>query len=36
MDRLRDTEFLRHLGGQVFLSSYEAWQTLSRPRQAAA
>ncbi len=36
MDRLRDTELLRHLGGQVFLSSYEAWQTLSRPRQAAA
>lgn len=36
MDRLRDTEFLRHLGGQVFLSSYEAWQTLSRPQQAAA
>ncbi|NWN91945.1 sulfate permease [Marinobacter adhaerens] len=29
MDRLQRTEFLSHLGGQVFLSTYEAWQVLA-------
>ncbi|SFR49778.1 sulfate permease, SulP family [Marinobacter gudaonensis] len=29
MDRLQDTELLSHLGGQVFLSTYEAWQRLT-------
>ena len=29
MDRLRGTAFLEHLQGQVFLSTYEAWTTLS-------
>ncbi|PVB62341.1 sulfate permease [Labrenzia sp. 011] len=28
MDRLRDTEFLKHLTGQIFLSQYEALCTL--------
>lgn len=34
MDRLKNTELLSHLGGQVFLSTYEAWQTLTEHRQA--
>ncbi|MBK1851314.1 sulfate permease [Marinobacter sp. 1-4A] len=29
MDRLKRTEFLSHLSGQVFLSTYEAWQALT-------
>jgi len=29
MDRLRGTELVSHLGGQVFLSTYEAWQALT-------
>lgn len=29
MDRLQGTELLSHLGGQVFLSTYEAWQRLT-------
>ena len=29
MDRLKDTEFLQHLGGQVHLSTYEAWRVLT-------
>ena len=28
MDRLKDTDFLRHLGGQVFLTHYQAVQSL--------
>jgi SulP family sulfate permease len=32
MDRLKNTELLSHLGGQVFLSTYEAWQTLTGHR----
>ncbi|NMT62994.1 SulP family inorganic anion transporter [Marinobacter orientalis] len=35
MDRLGDTELLANLGGQVFLSAYEAWQALTRPAAAA-
>tara|TARA_R110002111_G_scaffold99629_3_gene154319 strand:- start:8880 stop:10613 length:1734 start_codon:yes stop_codon:yes gene_type:complete len=29
MDRLKNTELLSHLSGQVFLSTFEAWQTLT-------
>lgn len=29
MDRLRDTDLLKHLSGQVFLSTFAAWQTLT-------
>jgi len=29
MDRLKNTELISHLSGQVFLSTYEAWQTLT-------
>jgi SulP family sulfate permease len=29
MDRLKGTEFIQHLGGSVFLSTYEAWQSLT-------
>lgn len=29
MDRLKGTELLRHLGGKVHLSTYEAWQALT-------
>ncbi|WP_288369934.1 sulfate permease [uncultured Marinobacter sp.] len=29
MDRLKGTEFLEHLGGGVYLSTYEAWQALT-------
>ena len=36
MDRLRDTEFLAHLGGQVFLSTFDAWTTLTNHRQPVA
>ncbi|WP_417512671.1 SulP family inorganic anion transporter [Marinobacter sp.] len=32
MDRLKGTELLSHLGGQVFLSTYGAWQTLTGHR----
>lgn len=39
MDRLTGTQLLSHLGGEVFLSTYEAWQRLTDParvrRQAA-
>ena len=35
MDRLRDTELLSHLGGQVFLSTFEAWQMLTGNRTPA-
>ncbi|WP_286816936.1 SulP family inorganic anion transporter, partial [Marinobacter sp. UBA3607] len=30
MDRLKGTEFLEHLGGGVYLSTYEAWQALTK------
>ncbi|MDO6443296.1 SulP family inorganic anion transporter [Marinobacter sp. 2_MG-2023] len=33
MDRLKGTELLAHLGGQVFLSTYGAWQTLTGHRE---
>lgn len=36
MDRLRDTEFLTHLGGQVFLSTFDAWTTLTNHRKSVA
>lgn len=39
MDRLKSTALLSHLGGQVFLSTYEAWQALASgrvPRKAPA
>ncbi|MFO7530105.1 MAG: sulfate permease [Marinobacter sp.] len=36
MDRLRDTEFLTHLGGEVFLSTFDAWTTLTNHRQPVA
>ncbi|MEC7815714.1 MAG: sulfate permease [Pseudomonadota bacterium] len=36
MDRLRGTSLLANLGGQVFLSTFEAWQALTRRRSAAA
>jgi SulP family sulfate permease len=29
MDRLKGTELIRHLGGNVYLSTYEAWQSLT-------
>lgn len=29
MDRLKGTEFLQHLGGQVYLSTFEAWRSLT-------
>jgi SulP family sulfate permease len=29
MDRLKGTELLEHLGGRIFLSTYEAWQALT-------
>ncbi|GHD41066.1 sulfate permease, SulP family [Marinobacter persicus] len=29
MDRLKGTEFLAHLAGRVFLSTFEAWQALT-------
>ncbi len=29
MDRLRGTELLEHMGGKVYLSTYEAWQDLA-------
>ncbi|WP_100639024.1 SulP family inorganic anion transporter [Marinobacter salexigens] len=29
MDRLKGTELLSHLGGQIYLSTFEAWQTLT-------
>lgn len=32
MDRLNSTALLSHLGGQVFLSTYEAWQALASSR----
>ena len=32
MDRLKNTELISHLSGQVFLSTYEAWQTLTGHR----
>ncbi|MGM0768053.1 MAG: SulP family inorganic anion transporter [Pseudomonadota bacterium] len=31
MDRLRNTQLLSHLGGRVFLSTFEAWRTLVLP-----
>lgn len=36
MDRLGGTELLANLGGQVFLSAYEAWQALTRSSAEAA
>jgi len=36
MDRLRDTEFLAHLGGEVYLSTFDAWTTLTNHRQPVA
>lgn len=32
MDRLKGTELLSHLSGEVFLSTYEAWQALTGSR----
>lgn len=32
MDRLKNTELLSHLGGGLFLSTYEAWQKLTGHR----
>jgi len=29
MDKLKGTELLSHLGGEVFLSTFEAWQRLT-------
>jgi SulP family sulfate permease len=29
MDRLKGTELIQHLGGNVYLSTYEAWQSLT-------
>lgn len=29
MDRLKDTQLMSHLGGKVFLSTFEAWQSLT-------
>ncbi|GGC68406.1 SulP family inorganic anion transporter [Marinobacter halophilus] len=29
MDRLKGTEFLHHLGGEVYLSTFEAWRSLT-------
>ena len=29
MDRLKGTEFLEHLGGNVYLSTFEAWRSLT-------
>jgi SulP family sulfate permease len=29
MDRLRDTDLIRFLSGQLFLSSYQAWISLT-------
>ena len=31
MDRLKGTELLSHLGGEVYLSTFEAWQRLTDP-----
>jgi sulfate permease, SulP family len=31
MDRLQKTDFLRHLGGEVFKSQYQAYRTLKAP-----
>ena len=31
MDRLKKTDFLKHLNGQIFLTQYQAWQAL-RPK----
>jgi SulP family sulfate permease len=28
MDKLKGTHFLHDLSGQIFLSQYEAWETL--------
>ncbi len=29
MDRLRDTDLVRYLSGQLFLSTYQAWTRLT-------
>ncbi len=34
LDRLNDTDFIRHLSGQVFLSCWEAFAALPQPAQA--
>ncbi|MBZ0335552.1 SulP family inorganic anion transporter [Marinobacter sp. AL4B] len=36
MDRLKGTELLQRMGGQVFLSTYQAWKTLNGHHSAAA
>jgi SulP family sulfate permease len=37
MDRLRPTRLIRHLGGSIFLSQYDAWQALAlQPQRDAA
>lgn len=36
MDRLKGTSLMAHLGGRVFLSTFEAWQALTRHRAATA
>ena len=36
MDRLKGTELLEHLGGRIFLSTYEAWQALTNRAALAA
>ncbi|MCK7548836.1 SulP family inorganic anion transporter [Marinobacter koreensis] len=34
MDRLKETDLLAHLGGTVFLSTFDAWRSLTGHRQA--
>jgi len=36
MDKLKLTHFLDELTGEVFLSQYDAWQTLSKAEQVKA
>ncbi len=36
MDRLKETVLLKKLGGEVYLSAFEAWQALTRPATKAA
>jgi len=36
MDRLKGTELLEHMGGHIFLSTYEAWQALTNKPDAIA
>ena len=36
MDRLKQSHFLDELNGQIFLSQYDAWKTLTNPEQVSA